>query len=526
MAKIIDPDQLSQNTEVTIDTTYKLIGLRTAGNLDNTSPGSTSGVTLQALYSFLKEEWLSDSTLNKFKFPIKMYTKTDGQFQNGWRLSGSNSRLYIRDGGWTDVDGLKFAGIITLGSFGATTQQGYYQQVSGFAASTTNFNKTGNVNEAITIFSGSTDYTGYLKAFLRISGSLFSEYNLLSEQDISALEPVLYRLPLANSTDLKHNVSDAVIDGTSPYTSMTISYLEGSGFTTWVPEHVYPAGAVVQAPAVSGSRWFFTNTGGTSHGNPSNLGGGSDTGVTWESYAGEEQIGTSWYAFNRIISGSGASAQEIYNWAERQLRRTSNINWAGVGSPNQDDFGTVNGNVAAPLLEYVGDTLKTEAGVLIRDFDVNDQNSMVFRDITVDGGGLDSEYVPVTTTERTYPFISAGTLEFSTNLVNESNADTKYTMYFTTNPGGNFDTTSAIIVNDADGNPVSGQITGASISWTFDYDNNVQGSRTAGTDAAVTVVAQGLSGAEWVLATATITRATGQTITINANDERNYSNPA
>jgi hypothetical protein len=525
MAKIVDPDSLNQTVEVTIDTTSKLIGLQTAGNLNNSSPGASSGVTLQALYSFLKEEWLTDSTLNKFKFPIKMFTKTDGQFQNGWRLSGSTSWRYIRDGGWTDVDGLQYAGAITLGSFQSNTHQGYYQQTSGFSAATSNFDKTGNVNEAILIKSGSTDYTGYLKAYLRISGSLFSEYNLLSEQGITALEPVLYRLPLANSTDLKFNVDDGQVDSNAPYTGMTISYLKGSGFSTWLPETVYSAGAVVRTPSVSGSRWFFTAAGGTSHGNPSNLGGGSDTGVTWESFAGERQIGTSYYAFNRIISGSNGTARQIYNWAERQLRRTSNINWNGLGASNQNGFGTVNGNVAKLLLEYVGDTLKTQGGVFIENFDINDQNSIVFRDITLDGGGLTTEYVPVTTTERNYPFIAAGNLVFSTNLVNETDANTKYTMYFTTNPGGNFDTTSAVVVKDKDGIDITGQITAGTIAWTFDYDNNVQGGRTAGTDAAVTVVAQGLGGAEWVLATYTITRTTGQTVTVNANDERNYSNP-
>ncbi|MEK6862127.1 MAG: SIMPL domain-containing protein [Nanoarchaeota archaeon] len=59
----------------------------------------------------------------------------------------------------------------------------------------------------------------------------------------------------------------------------------------------------------------------------------------------------------------------------------------------------------------------------------------------------------------------------------------------------------------------------------FDYTNNVQGGRTGGTAAPVTVVAQGLPLAEWVSVTSTITQATGISITVTANDERNYSNP-
>lgn len=521
MTKIVDHNALNRNVEVTIDTGFKLIGLNVAGNLDNSSPGATSGVTLQAFYSFLKNQWISSSDLNGFNFPIKMFTKTDGQWQNGWQPSGSLTRRLLRDAGWTEIGGQQYMGVITLGNFDSTSDQAYYQQVSGFTAGVNNFDKTGNVNESILIKSGSNDFTNYLKALLRIQGKQYSEYNLLTEQGITALEPVLYRLPLANSTDLNINAADATIDSTTPYTGMTISFLKGSGFTTWLPETAYPAGTVVRSPAVSGSRWFFTTAGGTSHGNPSNLAGGSDTGVTWVSYAGEYQIGTGFYAFNRIISGSGGTAKQIYNWAERQLRESANINWNGLGSPNQNGFGSVNGDIAAPLLEYVGTTLKTLGGVFIYNFDVNDQNNIIFRDITVDGGGLDSEFVPVTTTERTFPFISAGTLQFSTNLVNDRGA--RYTMYFTTNPAGNFDTTAAQIVNDSSGIFISGSCyNSASISWTFDYDNNVQGGRVAGTDAAVTVVAEGISGAEWTSAAATITRATGQNITITANDERNY----
>lgn len=184
------------------------------------------------------------------------------------------------------------------------------------------------------------------------------------------------------------------------------------------------------------------------------------------------------------------------------------------------------GNVAELLLEYVGDTLKTKGGLYISGFNTNSTNSIKFRDITVDGGGVNANTgLPVTSTERAFPFVAAGNINFSSNLVSEPDADTKYTMYFTTNPGGNFDSSSAIIVKNNSSVDITGQITAASIAFDFDYDNNVQGGRTAGTDAGVTIVAQGLNAATWVLVTFTITRATGQSITVNADDERNYSNP-
>lgn len=614
MAKLVDPDSLNQSTEVVINTGAKTIQLAAAGNLSDTNPGSTSGVTLQAVYSFLKEEWKTDANLNKFKFPIKMYTKTDGTLQNGWSWADAQTRQLIRDGGWTEVDGDQYAGIISLGSFDSSTDQAYYQQVAGFSASTTNFDKTGNLNEAIRIKdAGVTDYTGYLKVFLRIAdgagaGKLYSSYNLISEQGLSALEPVLYRLPLSNSTDLKINTADSTIDSaTNPWQNIRIVYLKGAGFTQ-AAATTYAINDVVRDGA---GRWAFCTGAGTvttPGGGYASFGGTS----TWQAYDGEQQIGTNYYAFNRVIylTSGTATARQIYNWAQRQLRKTGDIN-TGTTTNNatQGGYGTVNGNVAVDLLEYVGDTLKTKPGVLIRNFDVNDQNSMVFRDITVGGGGLNSEGVPLTSTERTYPFVSAGTITFSSNLVSETDSNTNYAMYFTyitsttgtdislsgssgssttlnwtgttldhlingdyiktsgfTNSANNgvylvgavnttantaaltkqdstnptdevagasvtvlenpFDSAGAVIVDNNAGADISGEITAASINFDFDYTNNVQGGRSGGTNAEITVVAQGLPLAEWVSVTGTITQATGISIAVTANDERNYSNPA
>ena len=337
------------------------------------------------------------------------------------------------------------------------------------------------------------------------------------------MEPVLYKLPLSNSTDLKINAADATIDGSTPYTNMKVNYLKGVGFTTWANSTVYPAGSVVQELSGSPKHWFFTAAGGTSSGTDVQ----DDTGVTdWAAYDGEVQIGTNYYAFNRIITGGNGTAQEIYNWAQRQLRKTTDINANDSTTVNQRSGLAIKGNVAELLLEFVGDTLKTKAGLYISGFNADSTNSIKFRDITVDGGGVDTNtYLPVVTTERNFPFVATGALNFSANLVAETDGNTKYTMYFTSTPSGNFDTSNAVIVKDNSAADITGEITSASIAFDFDYDGNVQGGRTAGTDAAVSIVAQGLPGATWVLTTFTITRATGQSITINADDERNYSNP-
>lgn len=93
------------------------------------------------------------------------------------------------------------------------------------------------------------------------------------------------------------------------------------------------------------------------------------------------------------------------------------------------------------------------------------------------------------------------------------------------------DSPSAIIVNDNDGNPITGTIPAAvngvsTRAFTFDYDNNAQGERTAGQgDAAVTIRAIGFETAAFVETSGTIGQ-TGNAFSLVAALERNYSNAA
>ena len=100
-------------------------------------------------------------------------------------------------------------------------------------------------------------------------------------------------------------------------------------------------------------------------------------------------------------------------------------------------------------------------------------------------------------------------------------------MYFKTLPGAtdDFGQSGAVIVNDASGTPITGTISSGTINFTFDYDGNVQAGRTAGTDAAVVVVAGRPGFAKPVSAEGTITRSKGITIALVAEQERGYVNP-
>lgn len=82
-----------------------------------------------------------------------------------------------------------------------------------------------------------------------------------------------------------------------------------------------------------------------------------------------------------------------------------------------------------------------------------------------------------------------------------------------------------IIVQNASDTNIAGTITVGSVSFDYDYDGNVQGGRTAGTDAAIVLRAIGLDTAQFVETTGTITRAVGLSFSMTASLERNYENP-
>ena len=611
MAKVVDPDQILDGTEVVYATGPKTVQYLIAGNLDDNSPGKSSGVTGQAGYSASKDHWLASATLRRHRSPINPIFDASFQMKDDWDFADQQSIDLIRDAGFQiTATGQEFACIIGLQET-ADADQLNYQNVAGFTESVINFDKTGNLNEMIEIFDGSvTDTRDFLKVYNRIQGKLYAEGNLLVDQDLAALTFVAYRIPLGNGNDPNILESDANIDSQAPYTGMDINWIEGSGFTTYADSTIYPAGAVVldanvQSGGSSNGTWWFTPAGGTSSGANT----GVDVGVTdWESFAGEVQIGDEWFAFNRIIRGNAGTDVEVHEYAQRQLRQTGNINDALVGGANQNAFGDVHGDVAPRMTRFEGG-IKTFPGLYIENLDPSSRATAEFFDITVDSGGLDSESLPLVSTGRIFPFSSAGNLVFSANAVAETNVDTFYDMYFdytrrdtatdfaVDTPVGNaanftsgtldlttvyangdycaisgftevtlagifqvsavlagsmtitkvrepgvtlvaevagnsvnldddpFDTDDAVIVQDDTATDISGQITQINEPFTFAFDTNVQGGRTAGQPAPVTVVAQGLNDSKWVEANFTIQRQTGLSFPVNLGDEFVYNNP-
>lgn len=531
MPKIVDPDLLFQtassaagfaSSSVIFDYASSIArridlssnDISGSSFIEPTVSGSNTGVTLQALYSFCKEEWKTDTTLIKIPFPLISITKNQFDFINNWDLANDRSRYLIRDAGWSVRSGSantsvqEWVGIVTLGALDFADQV-YYLQTSSFGGVPENFQMTGPVNQSVLVYSGShvateRDYRDFMKLFVREWSKTYAAASVQDDLQVPIMEYVVYSLPLTNAPDLKISEVAEFSASIAPYNTATITYFSGSGFTPWLTAQVYPAGYVVSG---SDGRWYITNAGGTSAGAAPP---GVDTGNTWVAYPGERDINGTYYPFNVIVAASGSqnlTAAQIYTRVQYELRQSADID-DGNSLPAR------RGDTADALLRFLGDTLITSDGVYIDNFQDADTNSIDFFDVN---GNV-----------RRFAFVSTGLIVFNDNLIADPSAS--FFMFFTDPDGvvnGNeYGTAGAIVVQDNDGFPITGSVDGnASYSFTFDYDNNAQGGRTPATNAAVTVVAIGLTSAQYVVATSTIERSKANNISLVSALERNYNNP-
>lgn len=544
---IIDPDELgytvnvafaSSSEEIVIDTATKKIALKVQGNL------TTDGAVIKAVYSKLKDAWRSDATLIKFPFPMGPITDEQFEMVNGWNWDSTNTSgaatqkttELLRTGGWSVVNTSnqvteQWFSVVTLGTLGSLDQV-YYQQVSS-ATPSVNVTLTGPVNQAVQIYSDPNgdgnvsdgyDRRTYFKIFVREWQKIYAQSEI-ADIGVTSLTYQAYRFPLTNSGDVKVTHTevqiDANADGTPDvgvYANVNITYLRDSANALYDIRGDYSNASVVYAigdvTRSTNGRWYKCITGYTSNVTlPS-------ASANWTTYEGERLIGTTYYPFTVIIDGdttvaanaSGAArTTEIYESVQYRLRQAIDIDAGAVGN--------VTGKTATELLSFVGDTLVTSQGVYIDSYNTQDTNSIT---MTTWGGALNLAEVTVN-----FPFVAALTVNFGTNLQDDQYA--KYWVFFSNAAGNVYGTTNAIIVQDNDDLNMTGNVNPSwptkrtLVSHSFDYDNNVQGGRTGGTPADVTVVGIGLSTGQYVSATGTIARSTTNAVSLVAALERNYS---
>lgn len=414
---------------------------------------SADGVTLKALYSFTKEEWKSTSGLIPHPFPFLPITDEQYELKDGWDFANDTSRYLIKTGGWA----------------------------------------VRNTSDVIT----------QMWAGIITLGSIETGTQVYFKQ--TSATPVNFQTTGAINQSIKIFTNG----GTNDKAALTLfarkqgdkyatSNLAAIGVTGDMTYQVY------RFPlATSPDLKILLDSDGVNALSPY-----SDITVTYHSSPITRSIGGINRTFNSEVDGNGQAITSIYENLQYKLRLTSDID-AGAG--------TVRGDTADILAEFVGDTLKMKEGVVITDFLASDTNN-----ILLDPIGDSSDIA--------FPFTSSLKLEFGSNLILDS--DSVYRVFFTNddagdNSGRDYGTNTALTVkesvNDSD---MSGSVDSASsITFSYDYDGNVQrGAASAGDDAPITVVATGTANAAFVVATGTIARSTSNIVSLVAAIERNYSN--
>lgn len=204
--------------------------------------------------------------------------------------------------------------------------------------------------------------------------------------------------------------------------------------------------------------------------------------------------------FKIIIQGNGGTLEQIYAKVQFLLRQGTDINTGGTA-------GSKIGKIQDELLRFVGDTLVTSQSVYIDGVLPADSNRVEFYD--------DSN------TLRVNNYTAAGTLNFNSALVG---AGSSYRLLYTTTPGGDdYGEATAITVNDAAGNPITGTISAASIPFDFDWNGNTQGGFAGSTVRNVTLIGIRPGYGKFAVATGQITQSKTISLSLVAEQDRVYA---
>lgn len=204
--------------------------------------------------------------------------------------------------------------------------------------------------------------------------------------------------------------------------------------------------------------------------------------------------------FKIIIEGNGATLEQIYAKVQYLLRQATDINVGGTA-------GAKIGKIQSDLLAFVGDTLVTSQSVYVDNIQTADSNRIEFYDDA--------------NAKRTNPYTAAGTLNFNGSLVGSGSS---YRLMYTApaGAGNDFGEAGAITVKNSANADIAGTISASSIGFDFDYDGSTAGG-PAGTDKAVTLIGIKPGTGKYAVATGTLTRSKGISLSLVAETDRVYS---
>lgn len=463
MAKITSKAQLNVGTELTIDEPGRIITLNAAGNLV-----AKDGVTWQALYSKLVDLWAT-STYQDSPFPAYAIDALSGQFQIG--TDGSTFS------GWkfSDTDSNATRNMLRDGGWSEYSAAGVLlQQYSGFIG-------LGSITPASTV----QPYYHLASTDAPINFPFTDQFNVgvqvFGDATHGSFDKRTYAKAFCREYGKKFKTSVLADTGSTATGANKQNFLVSNEDDLKITGLLGAVQATGDA-AMSGAPY-------------------SGITVAYYSVNQSRTIAGVSRNFKIIIEGNGGTLEQIYAKIQYLLRQNSDINTGGTA-------GTKTGKIQDELLKFVGDTLVTSQSVYIDDVLAADSNRVEFYD--------DSN------TLRTNLYTAAGTMAFNSILVG---AGSSYRLMFSAPPGAGNDygESGAVTVNDSTGTPITGTISSGSVSFTYDYDGNVQGGYAGGTDRPVTLIAIRPGYGKFAVATGSLTRSKGISLSVVAEQDRVYA---
>lgn len=460
MAKIVSKSQLNIGTEIVIDESAKTIRLLADGNLV-----AKDGVTFQAIYSKCVDLWATASYQDS-PFPFYALDNLSGQYQIG--TDGSTFS------GWSWFDDATRNMIRDAGWSEYSDTGALLQQFSGFVG-------LGSITPETTV----QPYYHLAPADAPTDFPFTDQFNVgikvFGDATHGSFDKRTYAKAFVREYGKKFK-SSVLAD-----TGATATGANKQNFLVSNEDDLKITGLLGAVQATADAE----------------MANAPYDGITVAYYSANQtrSIAGASRDFKIIIEGNGGTLEQIYAKVQYLLRQNSDINTGGTA-------GAKTGKIQDELLKFVGDTLVTSQSVYIDDVLSADSNRVEFYD--------DSN------TLRTNLYTAAGTMSFNSALVG---AGSSYRMMFTSPPGAGNDygESGAITVNDASGDPITGTISASSIAFDYDYDGNVQGGYAGGTDRPVTLVGIRPGYGKFSVATGTLTRSKGISLSLVAEADRVYS---
>ena len=216
-------------------------------------------------------------------------------------------------------------------------------------------------------------------------------------------------------------------------------------------------------------------------------------------YGFVRKLGDYNYSFNWKLLGNGGTLAECFQFLQKQLRLTTDID---------EGVGTSRGDITDLLMTFASPN-GTTLNLFIDNVDPGEKNNLTQQDLNG--------------TSRNFPFLVTLRIALNSNITGST--QNKIVVFFSDSDGtpdndDEFGTPGAVIVTDSAGSDmVATEQTVTPLDFEYDY--------TAGgaSDRAITIVAISDTNGQYVSTTSTLTRDNVVNASLVAGLERNYSNP-